>query len=305
MDNRATALSHQGKPLDKTDTSPGPSTNPGNKSLQHTLAQPFTCQGVGLHLGQQTTVRVMPAKADEGRYFVRVDLADPVAISADITQVSQTRLSTELGQGEGTVRTVEHLLASLWALGIDNARIEIDGPEVPLLDGSAQGWVNAIQSAGIQPQSVSRAVASSLTEPVVVQAEDAYVVALPSSELRLSYGIDFDLDAIGNQWHSWSPGTSAFATTLAPARTFGLAHQIDFLRNQGLIKGGSLENALVCGAEGWINPPLRFANEPVRHKLLDLVGDLSLLGVLPRMHVTAYRASHQLHVELARKLAAL
>ena len=117
--------------------------------------------------------------------------------------------------------------------------------------------------------------------------------------------IDFPVAAIGNQWHSWSPAVEDFSGQVAPARTFAMAHQIDGLRSQGLIKGGSLENALVCTQEGWLNPPLRFANEPARHKLLDLVGDLSLLGVLPTMHVTAYRASHSLHVQLARQLAAV
>jgi UDP-3-O-[3-hydroxymyristoyl] N-acetylglucosamine deacetylase len=287
---------------------------------QQTLAQDFVCTGVGLHSGETTTVRVMPAAVNEGRYFVRVDLvaAHPPSavrsgtleksaamITATLDQVGQTRLSTELGQSpaQGRVRTVEHLLAALWALGIDNARIEIDGPEVPLLDGSAQDWATAIRAAGVVAQAASHHLPPPLAQPVSVQMGDAFAVAMPSPELRFSYGIDFDLTAIGNQWHSWSPETGPeFIREIAPARTFGLAHQIEFLREQGLIKGGSLDNALVCGPTGWINPPLRFANEPVRHKLLDLVGDLSLLGKLPRMHVMAYKASHQLHVQLAQKL---
>ncbi|MBX2862852.1 MAG: UDP-3-O-acyl-N-acetylglucosamine deacetylase [Leptolyngbyaceae cyanobacterium MAG.088] len=271
--------------------------------VQHTLTAPVSCTGVGLHLGQMTQVNVLPARVNSGRYFVRTDLGTE-PIPADVSVVSQTRLSTQLG-GEAKVRTVEHLLAALWAAGIDNARIEIDGPEVPLLDGSSRDWSRLIQSVGTVEQSAPRHAWGRLKDPVIVREGDAYVMALPASELRFSYGIDFPVAAIGNQWYSWTPAHGDFVEAVAPARTFAMAHQIDGLRSQGLIKGGSLENALVCDQDGWLNPPLRFANEPARHKLLDLVGDLSLLGVLPTMHVTAYRASHSLHVQLARQLAAL
>ena len=132
---------------------------------------------------------------------------------------------------------------------------------------------------------------------------DAFVAAIPAPILRFTYGIDFDVPAIGNQWYSWTPSQESFGDAIAPARTFGLLHQIEGLRSQGLIKGGSLDNALVCDREGWLNPPLRFSNEPVRHKLLDLVGDLSLLGTFPVAHFLAYKASHNLHVQLAQALA--
>ncbi|MEO0455186.1 MAG: UDP-3-O-acyl-N-acetylglucosamine deacetylase [Cyanobacteria bacterium P01_A01_bin.114] len=279
------------------------------KAAQQTLAATVECSGVGLHLGQMTRVRLLPAEAGMGRYFVRTDIEAAAPVPATVDQVVQTQLSTELGRST-PVRTVEHLLATLWALGVDNARIEIDGPELPLLDGSAQGWVAAVESVGLADQTPLRSHRAPLATPVTVQMEDAFVVAMPAPSLRFTYGIDFDLSAIGNQWYSWSPAAApgsppndSFARELAPARTFGLAHQIDYLRSQGLIKGGSLENALVCSQDGWINPPLRFANEPARHKLLDLVGDLSLLGSLPAMHVMAYKASHHLHVQLAQRLA--
>ncbi|MEL6815590.1 MAG: UDP-3-O-acyl-N-acetylglucosamine deacetylase, partial [Cyanobacteria bacterium J06598_3] len=283
-------------------------------SYQQTIGESVTATGVGLHLGQQTTVRLLPAEPNEGRYFVRTDL-DAMSgtafprIAATVDRVVQTQLSTELGVGEGpdapTVRTVEHLLSALVALEIDNVRIEISGPELPLLDGSAKEWMAAIAPAGTTAQSAPRACRTAPTEPISVCSGDALVTAFPSSELRFSYGIDFELAAIGNQWHSWSPAQDDFSAEIAPARTFGLAHQIDYLREQGLIKGGSLENALVCGNDGWINPPLRFDNEPARHKLLDLVGDLSLLGDIPKAHYVAYKASHGLHVALAKKLLAV
>jgi UDP-3-O-[3-hydroxymyristoyl] N-acetylglucosamine deacetylase len=280
------------------------------KPVQHTLAGEFTRSGIGLHQGLITQVRVLPAPIGFGRRFIRVDLPGSPEIPAHIDAVGQTMLSTELAVGKATVQTVEHLLAALAAMGVDNARIEIDGAEAPLLDGSAQDWTCAIAQAGVVAQAAPRSEWS-LQEPVWIREGDAFVAAIPAPELRFTYGIDFALAAIGNQWHSWSPDAeqftlnSSFACEIAPARTFGLADQIEYLRAKGLIKGGSLENALVCSSEGWLNPPLRFLNEPARHKLLDLVGDLSLLATLPTAHFMAYKASHGLHTQLARSLNSL
>ena len=280
------------------------STTSATPPWQQTLATSFSKTGVGLHSGQTVHVRVSPAPEHTGRVFVRTDCSQSAPIPATIHAVQTTLLSTELGNGDVSVRTVEHLLAALMAAGVDNAVIEIDGPEVPLLDGSAKEWGEAIAHAGVHLQTASRPTPT-LKQPLWCYQGDAFVAALPAKEPRFSYGIDFPAPAIGNQWHSWSPQQESFLDTIAPARTFTLAHQIDHLRQQGLIKGGSLDNAIVCDVEkGWINPPLRFLNEPVRHKLLDLVGDLSLLGVLPCVHVLAYKASHTLHTEFARKLVA-
>jgi len=272
-----------------------------DSSLQSTLKNSVSLSGVGLHSGVETQVHLLPAAVNTGRVFVRTDLPEQPLILARVDAVKQTLLSTELAADSATVRTVEHLLAAFVGLGIDNVQIQVSGPELPLLDGSAQLWVEAIQSAGQQTQSAHRADWQ-VDRPVWVREEDAFVVAMPANETRLTYGIDFELAAIGNQWFSWSPNTQSFADEVAPARTFGLAHQIEYLRQQGLIKGGSLENALVCDRDGWVNPPLRFENEPARHKLLDLMGDLSLLGTLPKAHIMAYKASHQLHVRLAKAL---
>ncbi len=310
-----------------------------------TLAAGFECSGVGLHSGQVTTVRVLPARpGDRDRYFVRTDLPHAPVIPARIHGVRQTMLATELVQPfptpfptpvadhpsppgataadptpePATVKTVEHLLAALAGAGVDAVRMEIDGPEVPLLDGSAREWSAAIASVGLAPLADAPLQRPApVTEPIWIREDDAFVAALPAPELRFSYGIDFALAAIGNQWHSWSPGTAAiaplqpdhedapgsFAAEIAPARTFGLAHQVDQLRAAGLIQGGSLDNALVCSESGWLNPPLRFPNEPARHKILDLVGDLSLLGTIPTAHYLAYKASHRLHAQLAHRLA--
>jgi UDP-3-O-[3-hydroxymyristoyl] N-acetylglucosamine deacetylase len=315
---------------------------------KYTLGGSFERSGVGLHSGILTKVRVLPAAPREGRYFVRIDLPGSPIISARVEAVGETRLSTELraaiasdskannsvSSESASVRTVEHLLAALAGSGVDDARIEMDGSEVPLLDGSAKGWVEAIAQVGVVPQGGGEGENSStqirdaeatfapglrpakrspphpltlspfvLHEPIWVHHGDAFVAALPAPTTRFTYGIEFDLAAIGKQWHSFSPERESFADAIAPARTFGLAHQIEQLRQAGLIKGGSLENALVCDESGWLNPPLRFSNEPARHKLLDLVGDLSLLGTFPVAHFLAYKAGHHLHVQLAKELA--
>jgi UDP-3-O-[3-hydroxymyristoyl] N-acetylglucosamine deacetylase len=266
-----------------------------------------TCQfqGIGLHSGVITTVKIVPTALGTGRYFVRVDLPDQPQIPARIECVSQTTLSTELTVAGASVRTVEHLLAALAILGIDDVRIEVDGAELPLLDGSAQVWVEGLlkMQGGVDPSHPRiPTTAGTLTTPVWIQNGDLFVAALPSPMLRFTYGIDFDVAPIGNQWHNWQPERENFITEIAPARTFGLAHQIDQLRSAGLVKGGSLDNALVCDDQQWLNPPLRFVNEPARHKLLDLIGDLSLLGKFPQAHFLAYKASHQLHVQLAQRL---
>jgi UDP-3-O-[3-hydroxymyristoyl] N-acetylglucosamine deacetylase len=255
--------------------------------------------GIGLHSGHQTTVKIYAAPVGTGRFFVRTDLTGSPVVPALIESVHTTTLSTELQSGTASIRTVEHLLASLTALGVQDARIEIDGLEVPLLDGSAKLWVEAIQNAGLTGE---MAIGKPVTEAIWIHQGDQFVAAVPSPELRFTYGIDFDLKPIGNQWFSWQPNKESFVDAVAPARTFGLAHQIEQLQQAGLIKGGSLDNALVCDQDRWINPPLRFADEPVRHKMLDLIGDLSLLGTLPRAHFIAYKASHDLHTQLAQQL---
>jgi len=285
----------------------------------HTLGSGFERSGVGLHSGESVRVRVLPSAA-AGVTFVRTDLPDRPVIPARWDRVSQTVLSTELRSptdSTATVRTIEHLMAALVGCGVGAALVEIDGPEVPLLDGSAAQWCEAIAQVGLAPlpEPLDRSDPSPIAEPIWVREGDAFVAALPSPELRFSYGIDFALAAIGNQWHSWSPGAAfgpidtdpspgSFSREIAPARTFGLAHQIEQLRAANLIRGGSLDNALVCGEAGWLNPPLRYENEPARHKILDLVGDLSLLGAIPRAHYLAYKASHRLHGQLVTALAA-
>lgn len=270
------------------------------------MFKPFTVSGIGLHSGETTTVKISPADKGQGRFFVRVDLPHQPIVKAAIESVSPTMLSTELVNGEAKIRTVEHLLAALWGCGIEDARIEIDGSEVPLLDGSAQEWVREICSSlnsplmkGLEEDEDGERI----TEAIGVRRDDAFCLAMPSREMKFSCGVDYPYPVLQNLWYSWYPSRESFQDAIAPARTFGFADQIEMLKSKGLIKGGSLENALVCDDNGWLNPPLRFENEAVRHKLLDFIGDLSLLGKIPVGHYLAYKASHQLHTELGRKIA--
>ena len=284
-----------------------PLTETQSTQTQATLAQNLTLSGVGLHSGDVCQVHLRAAPVNTGIRFYCTDPTQgtPVEIPAIVGTVVQTVLSTELAQGSQRIRTVEHLLASLVGLGITNAEIHLEPPrsllEIPLLDGSALDWVRAIVAAGVLPQE-GPLHPFVLQEPLVVQEGEAFVMGLPSPETRLTYGIDFPVAAIGEQWFSISLTPERFQTEIAPARTFGFRQQIEQAQAAGLIKGGSLDNAIVCDDTGWLNPPLRFNNEPVRHKVLDLLGDLSLLGSIPVGHILAYKASHKLHVEFARKL---
>jgi len=275
---------------------------------QQTIARAFTLSGIGLHSGEVTTVTVQPAASSTGRYFV----INNCLIPAHWQSVASTVLSTELrsdrnSENAHTVRTVEHLLAALMGMGIDNARIEVDRSEMPILDGSALPWVEAVANVGIKAQTALAPDLRPIHTSISVNKGDSFVVAVPSDRLHFTYGIDFPTQVITQQWFSWQPNMDTFGTEfaqeIAPARTFTMAKEVEYLRQQGLIKGGNLENAIVCDTEKWLNPPLRFENEPCRHKLLDLIGDLSLLGWLPQAHIIAFKASHNLHTQFAQALS--
>jgi len=270
---------------------------------RRSLREGFGLSGVGLHTGCRVEVRVLPAEAGTGRRFFRMDMEGQPGIEAREHAVRPSQLSTLLASGAASVQTTEHLLAALAGFGVDDARIEVAGPELPILDGSALPWAEAIARAGVLDGEVLRGDPRRIDEPLWVRSGDSFVAALPAGELRLTYGIDFP-PPIGNSWLSFCPSRDDFRTEIAPARTFVQIDDVERLRAANLIQGGSLDCAIVCGPEGWLNPPLRFADEPVRHKLLDLLGDLSLLGEIPMAHFVCYKAGHRLHVEMARAIAA-
>lgn len=270
-------------------------------TAQRTLAGGFACEGIGLHTGRSVRVRVLPGDGDTGRVFVRTDLTNQPEIQAILANVTAAERATTLGAHGASVGTVEHLLAALAGCGVDNARIELDGPELPLLDGSARPWTDALRAVGTIAQGPFRR-AFVLTETVTVRAGDGWITAAPSDRTTLDYEIVFERSPIGTQRFALTLTDDDFVRELAGARTFAQAREIEAMRAAGLIRGGSLEGAIVCDEARWLNPPLRFDDEPVRHKLVDLVGDLSLLGALPRAKITAHRAGHALHHRLARAL---
>ncbi|KAL1198270.1 putative UDP-3-O-acyl-N-acetylglucosamine deacetylase 5 [Cardamine amara subsp. amara] len=293
------------------------SLNPSGR-LQQTLAESVELKGKALHSGKISTVKLLPEIAGAGRYFEFRSRFIP----ASIEFAQESPLCTTLFKDELKIRTVEHLLSALEAKGVDNCRIQIESEssddrevEVPIFDGSAKEWVDAIEEVGINVaqnhvgETVEKMVAH-VNKPVYVCKNDSFVAAFPALETRITCGIDFpQVPAIGCQWFSWRPvHDSCFAKDIAPSRTFCVYEEVERMREAGLIKGGSLDNAIVCSAEhGWMNPPLRFDNEACRHKILDLIGDLSLVsrggnGGLPVAHIIAFKAGHALHTDLARHL---
>jgi len=268
---------------------------------RQTLARSASIEGVGLHSGKTIRMRLHPAEAGSGIVFVRSD-AGGTEIPATLDYAGPAFYATVIQRDGVTVSTIEHLMAALYALLIDDLRIELDGPEVPIMDGSSRPFVELLADAGKATLPATREYIT-LIRPVVVSHEEKRVAAYPSREFRVTYAIDFDHPELGYQELStglW--GGSAFAEKLAPARTFTFESEVAKLRENGLALGGSLDNAVVVGAEGILNPGLRFPDEFVRHKMLDLTGDLSLLGHPLRAHVIAYRAGHDMHSRLARRI---
>ena len=272
---------------------------PDDYAQAWTLAASVERSGVGLHSGAVARLRLEPF--EQPGYWVAW-LDDPSLPPQRLhpAQVCETQLCTALQLDQRRLATVEHLLAALAGVGISSALLLVDGSEIPLMDGSAQPWVEAIAEVGLRPLG-ARSHQPALTAPITLQQGQSFATALPSDRLRLAAAIEFPQAAIGRQLYSLELTPQAFVEQIAPARTFGFKHQVDQLLAAGLIKGGALDNALVCDGAGWVNPPLRFADEPVRHKLLDLLGDLALAG-LPQAQVFAFRGSHGLHTALAAAL---
>jgi UDP-3-O-[3-hydroxymyristoyl] N-acetylglucosamine deacetylase / 3-hydroxyacyl-[acyl-carrier-protein] dehydratase len=269
---------------------------------QRTLTRKVTLDGVGLHSGKAASLTFLPADTGTGIRFRRTDGGGGEEVPASLESVSGTELGTSLGSGASRILTVEHALAALAALRIDNVRVEVDGPEVPIRDGSFQDWVEALDDAGVVEQDAEAKVIT-VRQPVSVTGEggESYV-AVPSDCLRVSATIDFGHPSIGRQFGSFAVDEGGFRTELAPARTFGFKADAEDLRVRGLALGASLENTVVLDESGVMNEGLRFPDEFLRHKVGDLVGDLALLGGRVEAHVVADRPSHAGNVALARAL---
>ena len=277
-------------------------TWPQDYARAWTLAAAVERGGVGLHGGLPCRVRLAPSRLPGYRVGWLDDPARPLQ-RLKPSMVADTRLCTALQLGDRRLATVEHLLAALAGTGVSQAEIWVEGEEIPLLDGSALPWVEAIAEAGLEALG-ERQVPALPAEPLTLQQGIGFITAFRAEALRLAAAVEYPQAAIGRQLYSIALTPAAFVAEIAPARTFGFREQVEQLRAAGLIQGGALDNALVCDGERWLNPPLRFADEPVRHKLLDLLGDLALVG-LPKAQVFAYRGSHGLHTALANAIASI
>jgi len=269
---------------------------------QQTIGQAVRLEGIGVHTGEVATLTVRPASPGSGIVFARVDLPGATRVPARLEYVTATELGTSLGADGVEILTVEHVLAALAALEVDNAILELHGPEVPILDGSFEPYVRALRDAGLESQDADAEVIK-VTEVISVEGEPGAVyVALPDDGFRVSATIEFGHAAIGRQHGGFIIDDERFRSDLAPARTFGFRADADSLRARGLARGASLSNTVVLDGGGVMNNGLRYADEFLRHKVGDIVGDLALMGGRFRGHVVAECPSHSGNIALARAI---
>ncbi len=273
--------------------------------FETTIQQPVATSGIGLHHGVPSSVRILPAPAGTGIVFHRTDLKKDqknFEIPASFQYVARVSYATSLMRQGVLISTTEHLLSALYSMGIDNAIIEIDNLEVPILDGSSLPWVVLLREAGIKKLRRLRKYLR-LKREISVEGNGKRITIRPSDQFVLNCDVYFDHPIVGRQKLEFEVTPERYAQEISPARTFGFEHELDQMRNMGLIRGASLENAVCFTQTGVLNPEgLRFANEPVRHKVLDLIGDLALIGRPILGEVVAERAGHAMHVALVSKI---
>ncbi len=265
--------------------------------FQRTLKEKVSIEGVGLHSGKLIHLTLKPALPNQGITFIRTDLEGAPQVAAHYKNVVNTQLATTLGQGRITIGTVEHLLAALQGLGIDNATVELNGAEVPILDGSSAPFCRAILDVGTETQFQPRPFVA-LRRRVELKVAEKWAVAEPSARLEIHGSIEWDHPAIGYQEFHYIEGKTPFSD-LAKARTFGFLKDVEALKKMGLARGGSLDNAVVLDDASVLNPDgLRFPDEFVRHKVLDALGDFKLAGISIQGYFRLHRAGHDLHSQL-------
>lgn len=267
---------------------------------QQTIGAPISFSGIGLHTGVPVNLRIVPAPPGTGVVFKRLDLDDFV-VEASIKNIARVAYATTLMKKGVLISTVEHLLSSLYIFGIDNAFLELDNLEVPILDGSALVFVRKILEVGLKRQAIPRKYLV-IEKPVHLRDRDRKISVLPANSFHITYSIDFAHPLIGKQLFEFEASAEAFAREIAPARTFGFLHEVEELRKSGLVRGGSLENAVVLTETGVLNNILRFRDEFVRHKILDNIGDLSLVGFPLIGRIVAHKAGHAMHAQLVSRI---
>ena len=272
---------------------------------QKTIENQISVSGIGLHTGKKSTVTFKPAEVDSGIRFVRMDIEGQPIVKAVVDNVVSLMPSprrTSLGKEAAQLYTIEHLMSALSGLGIDNLIIEIDNEEAPGMDGSSLNFVEALVKAGIKEQSKERQVYS-IKEPIFVEEDGSSIAILPSQELKISYTLNYNHDFLKTEYLELVVNRENFKSGLAGARTFCLEEEVQRLQEQGIGMGANYDNTLVVGEGGVIKNKLRFADEFVRHKMLDLVGDLYLLGCPLKGHIIAVKSGHSLNMKLVKKIA--
>ena len=271
---------------------------------QRTIKKSIELSGVGLHTGVAVNLKFKPAPANIGVNFIRVDIKDSPMIKADITNIicqEKSPRRTSIGINGVEIHTIEHLMAALWALGIDNLIIEIDGSELPGLDGSAMGFIDILKKVGIEGQGITKKVYQ-VRSPLWVEQDGAMIMVLPDDNFRVSYTLNYEHHLLKAQYISFTVDENTFTKEIASARTFCLEKEVNELRKKGLGKGANYDNTVVVGEDGVIDNKLRFDDEFARHKILDLMGDLYLLGYSIKGHIVAIRSGHPLNVNLVEKI---
>jgi UDP-3-O-[3-hydroxymyristoyl] N-acetylglucosamine deacetylase len=270
-------------------------------NFQHTLKDCITLSGIALHSGKTVTLTLKPAGPNRGIFFVRTDLPGKPEVGAHFKNVVNTQMATTLGKGQVQVSTVEHLMAALQIFGVDNLCVEVDGPEVPILDGSAKIYCEALEQIGLQSQLQSKAFLK-LRRRVELKVAEKWAVAEPSNRLEIHETVEWDHPVIGFQEFHYREGQTSYSE-LASARTFGFLKDVENLKRMGLARGGSLDNAVVLDDGSVLNPEgLRYPDEFVRHKVLDALGDFKLAGITIHAYVRLHRAGHDLHAQLLQAI---
>jgi len=276
--------------------------------MQRTVKAPVTIEGIGLQTGNKVTLKLKPSPAGSGINFIRTDLPNRPLLNLQ-SMATGNRFSfferrTTVGVGPLQIQTTEHILAALSGLGIDNIVIELDNVELPGLDGSAKGFLDILKKAGIEEQGLPKKFLE-VKETLECRGPDNSLTISPCDKFRVSYKLSYKNPALGEQFLELEVDEKSFASEIAPARTFCLEEEAGELLKRGLGKGANYDNTLVMGAAGPVNTTLRFPDEPLRHKILDLIGDLYLLGMPVRARVVAVKSGHKLNMELVRKLKEL
>ena len=267
---------------------------------QRTIRRQISCAGIGLHSGNKVALSLKPAPADSGVRFRRSDLGG-LEVAATVKHVGGINYATGLTRDAVRVDTVEHLLAALVSLGIDNVIVELNSPEVPIMDGSAAPFIYLIQEAGVKQLASPRRYLKVL-RPMALSRGDKRIALYPSDHFKVTYSIAYDHPLLRHQSRTIRITEESFVEDIAPARTFTFLKEVEMLRQQGLALGGSLENAIVIGDTGVLNHALRFDDEFVRHKILDVIGDMALVGHPVIGHLVAHRGGHALHTAFAAQV---